>query len=217
MKLIRRRQSSTLHRSHKIAKLAVRVLVLQRMARKFFKTHRRIRRLPLVFGVGAAVLVLLRKLRGGDQGGPETWTAPPAATTPPAPIQTAGGGGTQPESPVETAATGTSPADTEPEAGGAPEAADAGAPAATAAEPEVAAAAAATDAGTTGGGSEAAADDSGDEGDDAGDAAAATIGDDLAAAAGGDAADNGDASGDNEEIPAPGEADLRAPAPEESS
>ena len=175
MKLIRRRKSpNPAQKAFNVVRLALKGLVAQRVARNAFRLYKFGRRLPLVIGGAVVGIFALKKLRGsGDQGGPETWTAPPATPAPP-PIQT---------SPVATAATGTPPVEG-PEVGGGPEVPASegdGAP-----DPDIEIAAAATDAGTTGGGSGAVAEDAVAED------AATTIGDDLAAAAESGAKQNGD-------------------------
>ena len=201
MKLIRRRTSpNPAQKGFSVLKLALRGLVVQRIARNAFRAYKLARRMPLILGGAAVAIFALKKLRGGGNDGPETWTAPPAAPAP-APIQTSGAGASKPstpstpassspgpsggstpstpassapapdESPVETAATGTPPV--EDEAPGTPTAPDIEADGAP--DPDIAVAAAATDAGTTGGASEAVEADAPD--------AATTIGDDLAAAA----------------------------------
>ena len=182
MTLIRRRKSpNPAQKGINIVRLALRGLVVQRIARNALRLYKLGRRLPLLIGGAVVAIFALKKLRGsGDQGGPETWTAPPS-TPAPAPIKTA----PEPaESPVETAATGTPPVEESgPEVAGAPEVPESegdGAP-----DPDIEIAAAATDAGTTDGGSDAVADDA------AADDAATTIGDDLAAAAEG-ASKNGE-------------------------
>ena len=186
MKLISRsKPPHPVAKGYSILKLALRGLVIQRMARNGFRAYKLARRLPLIIGGAAIAVFALKKLRGGGDGGPETWTAPPAAPTP-APIQTSGGGSapstptSSEESPVETAATGTPPVG--PETTGGPDVPDVEADGAP--DPDIAASAAATDAGTSEGASEAVAADTGED-------AATTIGDDLAAAADDGSARNG--------------------------
>lgn len=189
MKLIRRRQSpNPAQKTFNVVRLALRGLVVQRIARNAFRLYKFGRRLPLMVGGAVVGAFALKKLRGsGDGGGPETWTAPPA-TPAPEPIQTSAPSAPsssadssapdEPSSPVETAATGTPPVeDIGPETVGGPEvpATEDGAP-----DPDIVSGVAATDAGTTGGGSGAAAED-----------AATAIGDDLAAAADSTEADEG--------------------------
>ena len=201
MKLLprRHRAPSPLERGFNILALVLRALTAQRVARRVHRNRKRvhrvpllsIRRIPLFIGAAIAGSALVKKLRGGgDTPGPETWTAPPAASTP---------------SPIQTAGTGTPPPESGPEAGGGPEvpADEDGAP-----SPDISAGAAATDAGTTAGGSAAASDD--EEPSATSDAAADAIGDDLASAAGGAAP-----TGDTGEVPTPSQEDFRAPAADE--
>ena len=223
MKLLRRKppEPNAAQKALSVVKLAARGLAVQRIARNAFGAYKFARRLPMLIGGAVVAVFALKKLRGsGNDAGPETWTAPPS--TPPAPIQTAPAAATptpppapetpaattpgsaaaaekpaepattpDDESPVETAATGTPPVDPETDL---PPAADVDG----AADPDITIAAAATDAGTTGGGSDAVAGDPSD-----------AIGADLVAAAEG-------GSGDDK-IPTPGQEDLRAPAPDETS
>lgn len=223
MKLISRRKSpSPPQKAFNVVKLALRGLAVQRIARNAFKAYKLVRRLPVIIGGAAVAAFALKKLRGSGDGGPETWTAPPAAPAP-EPIQTAGGTAV-----ASTPSTATSPPSTasEPATPASGTSADAGSsageesPVETAAvgtppvgpeaeggpsvpsiesdgapDPDIAAAAAATDAGTTDGGSAAAGADADDTSPAASGEAedpAAAIGDDLAAAAEGGSRKEGD-------------------------
>jgi hypothetical protein len=86
MKLIRRSKSQPpAQKALGIARLALRGLVAQRVARKAFKGYKLARKLPLVIAGGAVAAFAAKKARGrGGQGPHDFATTPP----PPQPVPT---------------------------------------------------------------------------------------------------------------------------------